>query len=135
MLLESGFGKARFLSLYVVSMLGGSFGVLLLSPNSPTVGASGAVFGLMGAMVLVQRAIGGNIWRSPLTMVLMLNLVFTLVIPRVSIGGHLGGLAAGAVMGAAMLAFERRNVSSWATVALGATLSALLVLGSIVAAG
>ena len=134
-LLEAGFGKARFLSLYVVSMLGGSFGVLLLSPNSPTVGASGAVFGLMGAMVLVQRAIGGNIWRSPLTMVLMLNLVFTLVIPRVSIGGHLGGLAAGAVTGAAMLAFERRNVSSWATVALGATLSALLVLGSIVAAG
>ena len=135
MLLESGFGKARFLSLYVVSMLGGSFGVLLLSPNSPTVGASGAVFGLMGAMVLVQRAIGGNIWRSPLAMVLMLNLVFTLVIPRVSIGGHLGGLAAGVVLGAAMLAFERRNVGSWATVALGGTLSVLLVLGSIVAAG
>ena len=134
-LLEAGFGKARLLSLYVVSMLGGSFGVLLLSPNSPTVGASGAVFGLMGAMVLVQRAIGGNIWRSPLAMVLMLNLVFTLVIPRVSIGGHLGGLAAGAVMGAAMLAFERRNVPSWATVTLGGTLSALLVLGSIVAAG
>ena len=135
MLLEAGFGKARFLSLYVVSMLGGAFGVLLLSPNSPTVGASGAVFGLMGAMVLVQRAIGGNVWRSPLAMVLMLNLVFTLVIPRVSIGGHLGGLAAGAVLGAAMLAFERRNVGSWATVALGGTLSALLVLGSIVAAG
>ncbi len=133
-LLEAGFGKARLLSLFVVSMLGGAFGVLLLSPNSPTVGASGAVFGLMGAMVLVQRAIGGNIWRSPLAMLLMLNLVFTLLIPRVSIGGHFGGLIAGAVMGALMLAFERRNVPPWATVTLGGTLSALLVLGSIVAA-
>ena len=134
-LLEAGFGRARYLSLFVVSMLGGAFGVLLLSPDSPTVGASGAVFGLMGAMVLVQRAIGGNIWRSPLATLLILNLVFTLVIPRVSIGGHFGGLAAGAVMGALMLAFERRKAPTWVTVALGGMLSALLVLGSIVAAG
>ena len=134
-MLEAGFGKARFLSLFVVSMLGGSFGVLLISPNSPTVGASGAVFGLMGAMVLVHRSIGGSIWRSPLAPLLMINVVFTLLIPRVSIGGHFGGLAAGAVMGAAMLAFERRNAPSWATVTLGGTLSALLVLGSILVAG
>ena len=132
--LETAFGRARLLSLYVVSMLGGSFGVLLLSPNSPTVGASGAVFGLMGALVLVQRAIGGSLWRSPLAAVLMLNLVFTLLIPRVSIGGHLGGLAAGAVMGTLMLVLERRRAPSWATISLGGALSALLVLGSIVVA-
>ena len=135
MLLEAGFGRARFLSLYVVSMLGGAFGALLMSaPNSPTVGASGAVFGLMGAMVLVQRAIGGNIWRSPLAMVLMLNLAFTLLVPRISIGGHFGGLIAGAVMGALMLALERRNAPVWATVSLGGMLSALLVAGSVIAA-
>ena len=133
-LLEAGFGKARFLSLFVVSMLGGAFGVLLLSPDSPTVGASGAVFGLMAAMVLVQRAIGGDIWRSPLAMVLMLNLGLTLLIPRVSIGGHFGGLAAGAVMGALMLAFERRRAPLWATVAVGGMLSAMLVAASIMAA-
>ena len=133
-MLEAGFGKARFLSLFVVSILGGSFGVLLLSPNSPTVGASGAVFGLMGAMVLVHRSIGGSIWRSPLAPLLMINLVFTLLIPRVSIGGHFGGLAAGAAMGALMLAFERRRAPAWATVALGGMLSALLVAGSVVAA-
>ena len=133
-MLEAGFGKARFLSLFVVSMLGGSFGVLLISPNSPTVGASGAVFGLMGAMVLVHRSIGGSIWRSPLAPLLMINIVFTLLIPRVSIGGHFGGLAAGAVMGAAMLALERRNAPAWVTVALGGMLSALLVAGSVVAA-
>ena len=133
-MLEAGFGRARLVSLYVVSMLGGSFGVLLLSPNSPTVGASGAVFGLMGALVLVQRAIGGSMWRSPLAAVLMINLALTLLIPRVSIGGHLGGLAAGAVMGAVMLALERRNAPSWATVTLSGALSVLLVFGSIVAA-
>ena len=133
-LLEAGFGKARFLALFVVSMLGGAFGVLLLSPDSATVGASGAVFGLMAAMVLVQRAIGSNIWRSPLAMVLMLNLGLTLLIPRVSIGGHFGGLAAGAVMGALMLAFERRAAPVWMTVSVGGMLSAMLVAGSVLAA-
>lgn len=133
-MLEPGFGKARFLSLYVVSMLGGSFGVLLLSPDSPTVGASGAVFGLMAATVLAHRAVGGSIWRSPLAPLLMINIVFTLLIPRVSIGGHFGGLVAGAVMGALMLALERRNVPAWATVAVGGMLSAVLVAGSVIAA-
>ncbi|MCY3618624.1 MAG: rhomboid family intramembrane serine protease, partial [Acidimicrobiaceae bacterium] len=132
-MLEGSFGKARFLSLYVVSMLGGSFGVLLLSPNSPTVGASGAVFGLMGATVLMHRAVGGSIWRSPLAPLLMINVVFTLLIPRVSIGGHFGGLIAGALMGAVMMSFERRNAPRWVTVALGGMLSALLVLGSVLA--
>ena len=133
-LLESGFGRSRFLSLYVVSMLGGSCGVMLVSPDSFTVGASGAVYGLMGAMVLVQRAIGGNLWRSGLGTLLIVNLALTLLIPRVSIGGHFGGMIAGGVMGAVMLALERRSAPTWATIALGGLLSALLVTGSVVAA-
>ncbi len=134
-LLEAGFGRARLLALFVVSMLGASFGALLLAPNSPTVGASGAVFGLMGAMVLVQRAIGSNLWRSPLMMILMLNLAFTLLVPRISVGGHLGGLVAGAGMGALMLAFERRGAPRWATVWVGGMLSVGLVGASLLAAG
>ena len=133
-LLESGFGRARFLSLYVVSMLGGSCGVMLVSPDSATVGASGAVYGLMGAMVLVQRAIGGDLWRSGLGTLLIINLALTLLIPRVSIGGHFGGLIAGGVMGAVMLALERRGAPAWATIASGGLLSALLVAGAVVAA-
>ena len=133
--LEAGFGRVRFLSLYVVSMLGGACGVLLLSPPAaPTVGASGAVFGLMAAAVLVHRAIGGSIWRSPLAPLLMMNIMFTLFIPRISIGGHFGGLAAGAVMGALMLAFERRRAPAWAPVAVGGLLSAVLVVASVLAA-
>lgn len=133
-LLEAGFGRMRFLSLYVVSMLGGSFGILLLSPDSVTVGASGAVFGLLGAMVLVQRAIGISIWRSGLGTLLIMNVVFTLLIPRVSIGGHFGGLAVGAAMGAVMLALERRRAPLWMTMSLSGILSLALVLGSVLAA-
>lgn len=133
-MLEAGFGRARFLSLFVVSMLGGAFGVLLISPDAPTVGASGAVYGLMGAFLLVQREIGGSIWRSPLGMILIFNIVFTLVVPRVSIGGHFGGLIAGAVMGYLMLALSRRGAPVWATVSVGGMLSALLVAGSVIAA-
>lgn len=134
-LLEAGFGAARFVSLCAASMLGGAFGALLTTmPNVPTVGASGVAFGLMGAMLLVQRAIGGRLWRSPLGALLLINLGITLVLPGVSVGGHFGGLGAGLVMGAAMLAFERRKIHAGFTVAFGALLSAALVLASVVAA-
>ena len=133
-LLEAGFGRLKFLSLYLVSLLGGAFGVLLISPNSPTVGASGAVFGLMGAMVLVQRAISTNLWRSPLFMLLMINLVFTLVVPRVSVGGHFGGLGAGALMGALMLFYERRGAATWVTVLSGAMMCVTLFGAALLAA-
>lgn len=134
-LLEAGFGAARFLSLYVASTLGGAFGALLLTaPNSPTVGASGAVFGMMGAMVLVQRAIGGKLWRTPLGAVLIINLGLTLLLPGISIGGHFGGLATGLVLGAVMLGFERRNVPGWVTTVIGAALAALFVGASLLAA-
>ncbi|MCY4174744.1 MAG: rhomboid family intramembrane serine protease [Acidimicrobiaceae bacterium] len=134
-MLESGFGRARFSTLFVVSMLGGAFGVLVLSPpNVPTVGASGAVFGLMGATVLVLRRETGSIWRTPLTPLLLINVVFTLLIPRVSIGGHFGGLAAGMVMGAVIIAMQRRRLPAWLAVLTGGAISALLVAGSLAAA-
>ncbi len=134
-ILEPGFGKARFLTLFTVSMLGGAFGVLLLTPpNVPTVGASGAVFGLMGTSVLVLRGQSGSIWRTPLAPLLMINIVITLLVPRVSIGGHFGGLAAGLLMGSVIIFMERRRLPSWAAVLTGGVLSALLVAGSLVAA-
>ena len=134
-LLEAGFGAARFLSLYAASTFGGAFGALLLAaPNSPTVGASGAVFGMLGAMVLVQRAIGGRLWRTPLGAILIINLVLTLLLPGISVGGHFGGLGTGLVLGAIVLALERRRVPSWVAAALGALLSVLSVIGSILVA-
>lgn len=133
-LLEHMLGRPRFVALYVVSMLGGSFGVLLLSPNQPTLGASGAVFGLMGAMVFAQRTVGISVWRTPLMPVLALNLALTFMIPRVSVGGHLGGLLTGVGIGWLFIALARRRVPDWGAVAVAAVVAAAFVAGAIWAA-
>ncbi len=100
--LEPALGKVSFGLLYAVSLMGGAVGVMLLSPGSPTVGASGAVFGLMGAMVVMQWRAGQNPWQSGILTLVLLNLVITFAVPNISIGGHVGGLVAGGLAGAAM---------------------------------
>jgi membrane associated rhomboid family serine protease len=100
--LEEAMGRARFLLLYAVSGLAGSAGALMLSPDAVTVGASGAVFGLLGAAFVLERQAG--ITAGPVLTIIILNLAITFLVPRISIGGHLGGLAGGAL---AMLAFSR----------------------------
>jgi membrane associated rhomboid family serine protease len=100
--LEEAMGRGRFVLLYAVSGLAGSAGALLLSPEAVTVGASGAVFGLFGAGFVLERQAG--IRGGPVMGAIVLNLAFTFLIPGISIGGHLGGLAGGAL---AMLALSR----------------------------
>ena len=100
--LERGLGRWRFLAIYFVSLLAGSAGAILLSPQSPTVGASGAVFGLFGAAFILERQAG--ITRGPAFTIIVLNLVLSFVIPGISIGGHIGGLVGGAL---SMLALTR----------------------------
>jgi membrane associated rhomboid family serine protease len=96
-LLEPAIGRVRFLVLYFTALLGGSLGALLINPLSLTVGASGAVFGLMGAAVVIMRARGFDPMASGIPLLIGLNLLITFVFPGISIGGHLGGLAAGTV--------------------------------------
>jgi len=134
-MLEPAIGKVRFAALYVVSLLGGSFGALLLSFDSPTVGASGAAFGLLAAGILFMRTRGIDPMQSGLGLTLVLNLGITFLIPGISIGGHLGGLVAGGI--AAVLLFEvgerRRGMQGLAlagTIALGAALAVACVLYS-----
>lgn len=98
--LEPAVGGARFALLYAVSLLGGSVGVLVLSPDAPTLGASGAIFGLMGALVVLQLRAHVNPWNTGIGGLVALNVLITFLIPGISIGGHLGGLAAGAAAGA-----------------------------------
>jgi membrane associated rhomboid family serine protease len=101
--LESLLGRGRFVGLYLVSALAGSAGALLLSPRALTVGASGAVFGILGAgLVLERRRI--YVFGGGALAVVLFNLAFSFLVPNVSIGGHLGGLAGGAL---AMLALSR----------------------------
>jgi membrane associated rhomboid family serine protease len=134
-MLEPALGHVRFAALYFASLLCGSFGVLVLSPNSVTVGASGAVFGLMGAAFVMQRLRGVDPMQSGIGPIILLNLAITFIIPGISIGGHLGGLIGGAATAYAMdqLAQRRRGVvlPVIACVAVGA----LAVAGSLAVAG
>jgi len=98
-LLEPVLGRLRFGLVYVVALLCGSFGVLLLSPDRLTVGASGAVFGLMGVAVAVFRSRGINVFDTGLGGSIALNLLITFTLPGISIGGHVGGLAGGFLAG------------------------------------
>jgi membrane associated rhomboid family serine protease len=123
-LLEPALGRLRFGLVYAVAMVCGAFGVLLLDPNSLTVGASGAVFGLMGAAVAAFRARGINLFDTGLGGAIVLNLVFTFAIPGISIGGHVGGLIGGFVAGTLLLDVGPRylkdpNLTMAAVVALG----------------
>jgi membrane associated rhomboid family serine protease len=96
-LLEPALGRGRFIVLYFTSLLGGSLGALALQPDSLTVGASGAVFGLMAGAVVMMRARGFDPMASGIPALIALNLLITFVFPGISIGGHIGGLVAGAV--------------------------------------
>jgi membrane associated rhomboid family serine protease len=105
-MLEPVLGHVRFAALYIASLLAGSFGALVAAPNNLTYGASGAVFGLMAAAFVFQRARGIDPWRSGLGPVILLNLALPFVFPglNISIGAHVGGLVGGAV---AALAIDR----------------------------
>ena len=93
-IIEPMLGPSRFLVLYLISIFGGSAAVLWLSePVIPVVGASGAFFGLMGAYLVMLRAIGDN--SGLLVGLIAVNLAFGFIVPGISWQGHLGGLLAG----------------------------------------
>lgn len=98
-LMEPVLGRLRFALVYGVALLSGSLGVLILDPNVTTVGASGAVFGMMGAAVAAMRSRGINPFQTGLGGTIMLNLLLTFSLRGISIGGHIGGLVGGFVAG------------------------------------
>ena len=105
--LERSLGIARFTVLYLAALLSGSLGALLASPRAVTIGASGAVFGLMGAHLMASRAVGRRARDSGVMGLLVLNLITTFLIPNISIGGHIGGLAGGLLASWILLAPDR----------------------------
>jgi len=106
--LESLIGVVRFFFLYFGALLAGAFGALLLEDAfTVTVGASGAVFGLMGSVLVLRRLFGGSINVSGLVFLLVINLVLTFAVPGISIGGHLGGLLGGVLISFCYLLFYR----------------------------
>lgn len=112
-LLESGIGHLRFGLTYGAALLGGSAGAMLLQPSGLHGGASGAVFGLMAAAAVGLQQRGINPLSTGIGATLVLNLLITFAIPGISIGGHLGGAAAGAICAALALDPRRRRPSWW----------------------
>ena len=128
--LERVIGRARFLALYFVSALTGSAAVMWLSePGSSTLGASGAVFGLLGALLVLVLKVKGN--AQSILMWLGLNVAYTFFGPgSISWQGHLGGLVGGAVI-AAIIAYapkqKNRARIQWAGIAGLAVLTVVLI--------
>ncbi len=133
-MLEPTLGSGRFAALYTTALLWGSFGALLVEPNAVTVGASGAVFGLMGAAAVEMRSRGVNPLKSDIGMLIIFNLGLSFVLSNISIGGHIGGLIGGALAGLA-IDFAQRRRSRPLAYALCAALSVVAVAGALVAAG
>jgi len=110
-LLEPAIGSLRFGVLYFAALLAGSAGALIVSPQSPTLGASGAVFGLMGAAFFELRARGvdpmaGGAFGS-IGGLILINLVLSFAISGISIGGHIGGLIGGSLVALIFQAADR----------------------------
>jgi membrane associated rhomboid family serine protease len=126
--LEMWLGRVRFAALYLLSALGGSVLIYLFSPlNVPTLGASGAVFGLFAATFVVGRKVNVDIrW---VVIMIAINLVITFTVPSISWQGHLGGLATGGVVALAYAYAPTKNripVQVGATVAVIALFVALI---------
>jgi membrane associated rhomboid family serine protease len=107
-ILEPGIGTARFLGIYFVSLIAGSLGALIADPNTVTVGASGAIFGLMAAVIVVARGRGIEQLATQFGIFVVINLLLTFSIPGISIGGHIGGLIGGTVAALLVIFVERR---------------------------
>jgi membrane associated rhomboid family serine protease len=107
---EEALGRARYALLYVVSGLAGSAGALVVSPEAVTVGASGALFGILGAAFVFERQRMYVLGGGALTIIL-LNLALTFTIRGISIGGHIGGLVGGALAALALSRLGRAHAA------------------------
>ncbi|TMR28098.1 rhomboid family intramembrane serine protease [Nonomuraea zeae] len=130
--LERAFGHVRFAAIYLLSALGGSVLGLWLDPlNSWTVGASGAVFGMFGAVFVVGRRL--NLDVRGIGVVIALNLAITFVLPaisglRISWTGHVGGLITGTVLALALAYLPKTNRTLWHVLAIAGALALLVAL-------
>jgi membrane associated rhomboid family serine protease len=113
-LLEPALGSTKFTVIYAVSLLTGSLGALLVTPHEPVVGASGAVFGLMGAAAVELRARQIPLFQTGVGGLIVINLIISFSIPGISWGGHVGGLLGGALAAAVMRLGDRHRAQALA---------------------
>jgi len=135
-LLEPAIGTIRFLGIYAVSVLAGSFLVMVIDPGELTVGASGGIFGLMAAAFLIARSRGLDELATQIGFFVILNLVFTFSANSISVGAHIGGLVGGAIAAFMVAQLDRRRVPNARTVEIAGlvALCVIAVVGGMVAA-
>ena len=125
--LEEYFGHSRYALIYVVAGLAGSAGALVWSPNIPSVGASGAIFGIMGAALVLEAR---RIWvfGGQAMGLVLFNLAITFLLPGISRGAHVGGLIGGALCALAFSSLRRNQaLATLAIVAVGVVSVAIAV--------
>jgi membrane associated rhomboid family serine protease len=133
-MLEPALGRLRFGIIYLGGLIAGSAGALVLDPTLPAVGASGAIFALFAAAFLAQRAAGIDPWRSGIALTIGINLLITFGIPRISKGGHLGGLVGGAILAWLLIEGPRRMPNRESPVIIAGLLVPAFFLAAVAAA-
>lgn len=124
--LEAAMGRWRFLSLYMLSGIGGSVAVLLLAPGNGVLGASGSIFGLLGAFFIIQRTLGGR--NTQIMVVIGINLLIGFVIPNVAWQAHVGGLIVGGIVAFGFLKTRGPRQKNTQILLVVAVLAGLIVL-------
>jgi membrane associated rhomboid family serine protease len=133
---EEYLGRTRYVLLYFVSGLAGSAGALIVSPETPVVGASGAIFGVLGAMLIIEWQVTGKLGGAAATLIVV-NLAFNFLYNgtggNIAIGGHIGGLIGGILVtlsfarwGRGHAAYGRVGITGWLGLIGVAVLSVLL---------
>jgi membrane associated rhomboid family serine protease len=129
---EQYLGRVRFLALYLVAGLAGSAGALVLTPLAVTVGASGAIFGILGAWLIIEWQTTGRLAGNAMTWI-VINLVLSFAIANISIGGHIGGLIGGIIItlgfanwGRGLSAYGKIGIAGFAALA-GVTIASIAI--------
>ncbi len=133
-MIEGAVGSVRFATIYFVALLAGSAGALIATPHSPSLGASGAVFGLMGAAFFELRRRGIDPFQAGIGPLILINLVLSFAIANVSVGAHIGGLIGGSLAGILFAEVDRRAIPTWVAYVGCLVMAAILVEVSLQAA-
>jgi membrane associated rhomboid family serine protease len=128
LMLEPAIGSLRFGVIYATALLAGSFGALFATA-APSLGASGAIFGLMGAAAIELRARRLSVMESGIGGLIIINLIFSFSFANISVGAHIGGLIGGTLAALAIRTADDRRVP-----ALGYVACLLLSVASVVGA-
>lgn len=127
-MLEPALGRARFLSLYFISGLAGLVAVAWLTPGTAVLGASGAIFGLLGALFIIVRRLGGNTMQ--IVILLVINVVIGFIVPNIAWQAHIGGLVVGAAIAAVFVRTRGVTMLGRQRALVVAITAAVIVIGA-----